>query len=43
MFKKALAHHRCLVTADGFYEWQREGRWKQPFFIRLKRGEPCAR
>jgi putative SOS response-associated peptidase YedK len=40
MFRKALARRRCLVAADGFYEWKREGRRKQPYFIRLKGGEP---
>jgi putative SOS response-associated peptidase YedK len=28
------------VAADGFYEWQREGKRKRPYFIRLKDGEP---
>ncbi|MBI4413200.1 MAG: SOS response-associated peptidase family protein, partial [candidate division NC10 bacterium] len=31
---------RCLVLADGFYEWQRLGRRKQPFYIRLRDGRP---
>jgi putative SOS response-associated peptidase YedK len=30
------------VPADGFYEWRREGRTKQPFYIRLKNGHPFA-
>ena len=28
----------CLVIADGFYEWQRRGRTKQPYFVYLKNG-----
>lgn len=31
---------RCLVLADGFYEWQRLGRREQPFYIRLRDGRP---
>ena len=41
-FKKAFLARRCLVVADGFYEWQKlEGR-KQPFYIRLKSDQPFA-
>ena len=37
LFKGAVVGHRCLVPADGFYEWQvRPGqKRKQPYFIRL--------
>ena len=44
-FREALARSRCLVPADGYYEWQREGRMgqrKQPFYIRLRDGRPFA-
>ncbi len=44
-FRGALARSRCLVPADGYYEWQREGRMgqrKQPFYIRLRNGHPFA-
>jgi len=30
---------RCLIPADGFYEWQKSGNGKQPFRIGLKNGE----
>jgi len=39
MFGGAFRRHRCLVVADGFYEWRKnDGRRKTPFFIRLKSG-----
>ena len=38
----ALRRRRCLVVADGFYEWQRAGRTKQPYFIQLRDGRPLA-
>ena len=39
-FKKAFQSRRCLVVADGFYEWQKTDDKKQPFFIRLKSDQP---
>jgi len=33
MYKAAMQRRRCLVPADGFYEWQGEKPPKQPFFI----------
>ena len=43
-FKDAYYRRRCLVLADGFYEWQRRsgGRSKVPFYIRMTSGEPFA-
>jgi len=40
MFQAALKHHRCLVPADGFYEWKAVPgqRRKQPYYLRLKGG-----
>ncbi|MDQ2178796.1 SOS response-associated peptidase [Marinifilum sp. D714] len=35
-FKKAIASQRCLILADGFYEWQHVGKNKYPYFIGLK-------
>ena len=41
MFRPALERRRCLVPADGFYEWMRlDERTKQPMFIRLKDDAP---
>lgn len=39
-FKKSFQSRRCLVVADGFYEWQKTDDKKQPFFIRLKSDQP---
>jgi putative SOS response-associated peptidase YedK len=36
LFKNKLHASRCLVPADGFYEWQRQGRSKQPFRFIMK-------
>ena len=42
-FRTAYRHRRCLVLADGFYEWRTEPSGpKTPMFIRLKSGEPFA-
>ena len=43
-FRGPLRHRRCLVLANGFYEWQPrpDGRTKTPFCIRLKTGGPFA-
>ena len=35
-FKYSLQRKRCLVVADGFYEWKKEGSTKQPYRITLK-------
>ncbi|MHC4064758.1 MAG: SOS response-associated peptidase [Planctomycetota bacterium] len=39
-FRAAFRQRRCLLPADGFYEWQRIGRGKQPHYIRMKGGRP---
>jgi putative SOS response-associated peptidase YedK len=42
-FRAALRQRRCLIPADGFYEWQPlPGRKKLPYHIRLRRGGPFA-
>ncbi len=41
-FRTAFRHRRCLVVADGFYEWQRQERKKQPFYFRLQDRQPFA-
>ena len=41
-FRAALRRRRCLVVADGFYEWQKTGARKQPYFIHMKDDRPFA-
>ncbi len=42
-FREAFRHRRCLIPADGFYEWhQSAGRGKQPYHFALKDGRPFA-
>ena len=40
MFRSAFEKRRCLVLADGYYEWKTNGKQKQPFFYRLKADGP---
>ena len=40
MFRSALRRRRCLILADGFYEWTGTGKARQPMRILLKTGEP---
>jgi len=41
-FRNAFRRHRCLIPTSGFYEWQRQERGKQPYFIRMRNGHPFA-
>lgn len=41
-FRTAFKRRRCLVLADGFYEWRKEGKAKQPYYIRMKDEMPIA-
>ena len=42
IFRVAFRQRRCLIPADGFYEWQKEGTRKQPVYIHMKNKEPFA-
>lgn len=41
-FRKAFRERRCLLPADGFYEWLRTEDGKQPYHFRMKDGRPFA-
>jgi len=41
-FREAFTQRRCLIAADGFYEWRQEDGRKQPFRIGMKGGLPFA-
>jgi putative SOS response-associated peptidase YedK len=41
-YRAAFRHRRCIVLADGFYEWRRESDAKTPYFISLASGNPFA-
>ena len=41
-FKDAFVRRRCLVLADGYYEWETIGRRKQPYLIALPDDQPFA-
>jgi putative SOS response-associated peptidase YedK len=41
-FREALKKRRCLILADGFYEWRTEGKTKLPFHIRRIDRKPFA-
>ncbi len=41
-YRAAFRQRRCLVPADGFFEWRKLDGRKQPYFIRLGSGEPMA-
>jgi putative SOS response-associated peptidase YedK len=41
-FRAAFRQRRCLLPADGFFEWRKEGRQKQPYWFRLRDAGPFA-
>jgi putative SOS response-associated peptidase YedK len=41
-FRAAFKRRRCLIVADGFYEWQKQDGGKQPFYVRRQDGQPFA-
>ncbi len=41
-FRRAFRERRCLVPADGFYEWKQEAKGKRPFYVRMRDARPFA-
>jgi putative SOS response-associated peptidase YedK len=41
-FRSAFKSRRCLILADGYYEWLREGKSKQPYLYEVNEGKPFA-
>jgi len=41
-FKKPFQSQRCLIIADGFFEWSGNGKIKRPYYFHLKRGTPMG-
>ncbi len=41
-FRSAFRRRRCLIPADGFYEWQRRGGTRQPWLFGLRNGAPMV-
>ena len=41
-FRYAFKQRRCLIVADGFYEWQKKKDQKQPFYFELQNKHPFA-
>jgi putative SOS response-associated peptidase YedK len=41
-FKNAIKRRRCLIPADGYYEWQVSGARKRPYFIHRRDGAPMG-
>jgi putative SOS response-associated peptidase YedK len=41
-FRDSFRRRRCLIAADGFYEWKKIGKQKQPYLIRMPDNRPFA-
>ena len=41
-FSESFQHRRCLIPADGFYEWQKNGKSNQPYYFQLHDEAPFA-
>lgn len=41
-FRDAFKRRRCLIVADGYYEWKKQAGKKQPFYFQLENHQPFA-
>jgi putative SOS response-associated peptidase YedK len=41
-FSESFQRRRCLIPADGFFEWERRGRSRQPYYFQMKDESPFA-
>jgi putative SOS response-associated peptidase YedK len=41
-YREPFRNKRCLIAADGFFEWRKVDDSKQPYFIRIRHGQPFA-
>jgi putative SOS response-associated peptidase YedK len=41
-FRESFEKRRCLIPADGFYEWERNGKISQPYYFQMKDAAPFA-
>jgi putative SOS response-associated peptidase YedK len=41
-FRAPFRRRRCLIPSDGFFEWQKKGKAKQPFLFRMRDGQSFA-
>lgn len=39
-FRRLLSTNRCLATVEGFYEWKKDGKKKQPYYVHMEDGQP---
>ncbi|MEX2127900.1 MAG: SOS response-associated peptidase [Xanthobacteraceae bacterium] len=42
VYRAAMRRRRCLIPADGFYEWKKEGKGRRPYFVRARDKQPFA-
>jgi putative SOS response-associated peptidase YedK len=41
-YRAAMKRRRCVIPADGFYEWKKEGKAKRPYFVHTRDKQPFA-
>jgi putative SOS response-associated peptidase YedK len=41
-FRHAIRYRRCIVPASGYFEWKQVGKFKTPYYFRMKEGAPLG-